>query len=319
MQRTIRQAVVSILLIFVAVPALAAMSAKGLSPSPGINDFTATSTVTLGTSYATSTVTRNDTIYASEQVFVKAVRGWEEELSFRANKGDTVYVKLSSNIVITFTVLGDTNHTKWVQAGYPSPETTSLKTFSPLIILPPSLETYVLSWTGKFVIPSDGKYWFMFFNYSDNTPAQVYLDATRSYAATTTLASTILSTILQSNSAPLSAVSVNSGLDLMAAGGILILLASVIVLAKRKRGLKKSAAESATASPTAKATAHEKFPAAAARAARVADETKKPKVKKSGALSKETSPILGLRICANCKAQLPAYAAYCDECGAAQA
>ncbi|MGA8905922.1 MAG: zinc ribbon domain-containing protein [Candidatus Bathyarchaeia archaeon] len=306
MRRTIRQALVSILLIIVAVPALATMSAKGLSPSTGIKDSTTTSTVTVSTSYATSTVARNDTIYASERVFVKAVNGWEEELYLRANKGDTVYVKLTSNIAITFAVLADTNHSKWVQAGYPSPPSGF---FSSALLL----KAQVLSWSGKFVIPSDGGYWFMFFNYSNQTAATVHVDATISYAATTWLASTILSTVLQSNPTPTGAVSINLILQAIAVGGILALLASAIFLAKRKRELKKSAAKSATP-PTGTATASKTVPPKSATAMGMVDEMKKPKAKKRRPPPKET-PSSGPRICVNCNAQLPPDAVFCGECG----
>jgi len=233
------------MLIMALVPALS-VTPSNVSGQGYVTITTQTTVLTISTSYNTLTTARNSSIYpATAIVFVKAVPpvgGWEEELRFSANKGDTVYANLTSNIPVTFMVLTDADHAKWVAAHYPcfcsDPFHEGFKTFAPLV-----LKIEVLSSAVKFLIPSEGTYWFMFFNYSSSNGATINLNAATSHLAITAVPSSTSSSLITE---PLTLTTLTTTVNLQVGLpfgnlGVLALvvavavIAGVLVIARRKK------------------------------------------------------------------------------------
>jgi KaiC/GvpD/RAD55 family RecA-like ATPase len=186
------------MLVLALVPALTVTPANlsGQGYATITTQTTATAVSKSYTTFATSVMT-NKTVFTSYNypqptvsVHLGAGAGWESELNFVANKGDTVYTTLTSSVPIIFMVLADANHARWLAAKQPCycDDPQMLKTFGPLV-----LKFRVVSSVDKFVIPSDGTYWFMFFNLRDDASGSVDLEATSSYTIITTAASAISS------------------------------------------------------------------------------------------------------------------------------
>lgn len=229
------------MLILALVPALGVIQQK-VSGQGYVTITTQTTTMTVSTFYTTLTTTlmTNKSIYPvgspAIAVHLGAGTGWENERNFNANKGDTVYTKLTSPMSIIFMVLADANHAKWVAARYPCycDNPLRLKTFAPLV-----LKTQVLSSVDKFVIPSDGTYWFMFFNLRDDIEGTVNLEATKSYAVITTAASAISSVtelLTLTTTTAIAQVGLPFGnLGLLVASAAIAVIAGVLVIARRRR------------------------------------------------------------------------------------
>ena len=119
------------------VLAVTIMSALGSNPALTQVFQTASisiSTVTVSTTYATSTATLTEPIsfqlgYYGESVqlvpgggtaFLKPQFGWSQFVSFEANGGDTIFLSLNATKwPIAFMVVSSANYDKWVAAKWP--------------------------------------------------------------------------------------------------------------------------------------------------------------------------------------------------------
>ena len=231
------------MLILALVPALS-VTASNVSGQGYLTITTQTTVLTLSTSINTLTTATNVSIYpATMTLFVRSAPyggGYEQGLRFSAVKGNTVYANITSNTsTVTFVVMADAEHANWVQAGYPcfcdDPEHRGLEAFAPLV-----LKNNVLSAEVKFVIPSDGEYWFMFFNYSSSIDATIKLDAAIPHlrivpvpSSTSSLSTTELLT-LTTTANP--AVGLPFGnLSLLGAVVAVAVIAGVLVIARRRK------------------------------------------------------------------------------------